>query len=213
MSIKPHTLILLLPGLLLSRRWRALLGFGAGAAAILGSSLLLGGMQGVVESARLAARFAGPLIQTAPTMMNWRALALNLALILPEGIAWGLAIAGMTFTVGIVLVLWLSRPGGSPDRWAMLILATHAGTCAVSWHAHFYLLMPLIPLLAYLDGRRVLPTGILAIWLLAPPLVYLLAYLLSPPLVRNGFGMGMLALDVLLLAWATATLRRSHPLA
>ena len=207
MSIKPHTLILLLPGLLLNRRWRALLGFGAGAAAILGSSLLLGGMQGVVESARLVARFAGPLIQTAPTMMNWRALALNLALILPEGIAWGLAIAGMTFTVGIVLVLWLSRPGGSPDRWAMLILATHAGTCAVSWHAHFYLLMPLIPLLAYLDSRGKLPTCVLAAWLLGPPLIYLLAYLLNPQMARNIFGMGMLALDLLLLAWSAVTLK------
>jgi len=113
----------------------------------------------------------------------------------------------MTFTVGIVLVLWLSRPGGSPDRWAMLILATYAGTCAVSWHAHFYLLMPLIPLLAYLDGRRLLPAGVLAAWLLGPPLVYLLAYLLNPQLARNGFGMGMLALDLLLLAWSAVTLK------
>ena len=90
----------------------------------------------------------------------------------------------------------------------LLILATYAGTCAVTWHAHFYLLMPLIPLLAYLDGRRLLPAGVLAAWLLGPPLVYLLAYLLNPQLARNGFGMGMLALDLLLVAWSAATLRR-----
>jgi hypothetical protein len=64
--MKPHTLILLLPGLLVSRRWKVWLGFGAGAAAILAGSLLLGGVQGVLESGRMAARFAGPLIQTAP---------------------------------------------------------------------------------------------------------------------------------------------------
>ncbi len=71
-----------------------------------------------------------------------------------------------------------------------MILATYAGTCAVTWHAHFYLLMPLIPLLAYLDGRRLLPSGVLAAWLLAPPLVYLLVYQLIPSAgaqwVRNG---------------------------
>ena len=120
---------------------------------------------------------------------------------------------GMISTLGVVLYLWLNRPGGSPARWVLLILATYAGTCAVTWHAHFYLLMPLIPLLAYLDGRRLLPSGVLAAWLLAPPLVYLLIYQLIPSLARNGFGMGMLALDLLLLAWATATLRRSHQLA
>lgn len=213
MLIKPHTLILLLPGLLVSRRWRILLGFVASAAAILTASLLLAGVHGLLESSQLAARFAGPLIQTAPTMMNWRGLALNLASFLPSGLAWGTAVVGMLLTLGVVLFLWLSRSGGSPARWVLLILATYAGTCAVTWHAHFYLLMPLIPLLAYLDGQRLLPSGLLAAWLLAPPLVYWLVYLLSPSLARVGFGMGMLALDLLLLAWATATLSRSHRLA
>lgn len=207
MLIKPHSLILLLPGLFLSRRWRILLGFGISAAVVVAASLLLGGTQGVLESSRLTLRFAGPLIQTGPTMMNWRGLALNLAQVLPAGIAWGVAVVGMILTAGVVLSAWRDRPGGSPAGWVLLILATYAGTCAIAWHAHFYLLMALIPLLAYLDGRQVLPTGILAIWLLAPPLVYLLAYLFSPPLVRNGFGMGMLALDVLLLVWAATRLR------
>ena len=212
MLIKPHTLILLLPGLLVSRRWRILLGFGASAAAILTASLLLGGVHGLLESSQLAARFTGPLIQTAPTMMNWRGLALNLAFFLPSEIAWGVAVVGITLTVGVVIYSWLRHPGGSPARWVLLILATYAGTCAVTWHAHFYLLMPLIPLLAYLDGRRLLPSGVLAAWLLGPPVVYLLAYLINPQLARNGFGLGMLALDVLLLAWATVSLSRSDRL-
>ena len=205
--MKPHTLILALPGLLISRRRRILLGFGISAAAVLAASLLLGSLQGVVNSLTLAVRFAGPLIQTAPAMMNWRGLALNLAQIMPAGIAWGLAAVGMILTAGVALAGWLDRPGGSPTRWALLILATFAGTFAITWHAHFYLLMSLIPLLAYLDGRRVLPAGMLLAWLLAPALIYLLAYLLNPALARNGFGMGMLALDLLLLAWAATRLR------
>lgn len=208
MLVKPHTLILLLPGLALNRRWRNLLGFGVAAVAVLGSSLLLGGLPGLLASSQLALQFAGQLIQTAPTMMNWRGLALNLAGFLPAGLAWGAAALGIILTVGIVFFLWLRQPGGAPTRWVLLILATYAGTCAIAWHAHFYLLMPLLPLLAYLDGRRRLPTWILAAWLLGPPLVYLLAYLLVPPLARNGFGMGMLALDLLLLVWSATAVSK-----
>jgi len=109
-----------------------------------------------------------------------------------------------------VLASWLSYPELSSNRRVLLIMATYAGTCAVTWHAHFYLLMPLIPLLAYLDSRRLLPDGVLAAWLLGPPLIYLMAYLLNPQLVRNGFGMGMLTLDLLLLAWSTYRLRRTE---
>lgn len=209
MLMKPNTLILLLPGLLISRRWRILLGFGAGAAAVLGASLLLGGVQGLLGSSSLAARFAGPLIQTVPGMMNWRGLAVNLESLLPAWIAWGVAAAGMILTAGVVLYLWLRHPGDSPTRWVLLILATFTGSLAITWHAHFYLLMLLIPLLTYLDGRRWLPDSVLAPWLLAPPMLYVLGYLLNPALVRNIFGMGMLALDLVLLAWASTTLRRT----
>ena len=67
-----------------------------------------------------------------------------------------------------------------------LILATYAGTIAVSWHAHFYLLMPLIPLLMVLDGKHMLPVRVLVAWLLGPPLIYLVVYLTMPELARTG---------------------------
>lgn len=208
MLVKPHLLILLLPGLALSRNWKVLQGFFTGALAVLGISVLLGGPAGIAASGALAIKFAGPLIQTGATMMNWRALALNLNTLFPGWLAWGVAITGMALTAAWVVYLWLRFSRGTPERWILLILATYAGTIAVSWHAHFYLLMPLIPLLMVLDGKHMLPVRVLVAWLLGPPLIYLVVYLTMPELARNGFGLGMLALDLYLLIWAAGRLVR-----
>lgn len=110
MMIKPYTLILLLPGLAISQRWRVLFGFAVGMVTLLGSSFLLAGVDGVSASVNLALRFAGPLIQTGSSMMNWRALALNLEALLPDWLSWGIAIFGMAaviiiFVKGMVSIL------------------------------------------------------------------------------------------------------------
>lgn len=204
--IKPHTLILLLPGLLISRNWGVVRGFLAGALIVLGGSLAIGGLEGVRSSLDLALKFAGPLIRTAPTMMNWRALALNLSEVIPGRFAWATALAGMALVGGVVMVLWLRRSGRSGAGMVLLVFATYAGTLTIAWHSHFYLLAPLIPLLAYLDGKGILPLSVRSAWLLGPPLWYLLVYLADPSLARILFGLGMLALSLYLLAWASLRL-------
>ncbi len=146
-------------------------------------------------------RFAGPLIQTAPTMTNWRSLALNLDLLLPGWLAWSIGIAGMLATIWWVLSLWRRNTLLSDEGFVLLVLVTYAGTCALSWHSHFYLLMPLIPLLLYLDGRGRLPLPLLAAWLLGPPIWFGIVSIFWPGLVRNLFGLGMLALDLAILIW------------
>ena len=138
--------------------------------------------------------------------MNWRALALNLNTVFPGWLAWGVALTGIALTAALVVYLWLRFSRCTPERWILLILATYAGTIAVTWHAHFYLLMPWIPLLMVLDGKRLLSVSVLAAWLLGPPLIYLVVYLTTPELARNGFGLGMLALDAYFLVWAAGRL-------
>ncbi|MGW8251087.1 MAG: glycosyltransferase family 87 protein [Anaerolineales bacterium] len=204
--VKPHTLILLLPGLLLSRRWAALRGFLAGALLVVGSSIALAGLDGVRASLELAAEFAGPLIRTAASMMNWRAMALNLSAYLPAWSAWSVAGAGMALVIGLVLYLWLRHGYYSKTGSVLIILATWAGTLTLAWHSHFYLLVPLVPLLLYLDEVGVLPLSMRAAWLLGPALWYILVYALDPSSARNGFGVGMLALSLILLVWAAGRL-------
>lgn len=204
--IKPHTLILLLPGLLVSRNWGVIKGFLLALLMVVGGSIALASLDGVWASVSLAAEFAGPLIQTAPTMINWRALALNLTSIIPDGSAWAAAITGMTLVTGVVMYLWLRRSHQVGAGTVLLILATCAGTLTIAWHSHFYLLMLLIPLLVYLDGRQMLPLSVLFAWHIGAPAWYVLVFLADPSSARNWFGLGMLMLSLYLLVWAACML-------
>lgn len=206
MLMKPHTLILLLPGLVMSKSWKALLGFAGGAATILGGSLLLGGVQGVWSSIWMAYRFAGSLIQTAPTMMNFRGLALNLELVFPDWLAWAVAIWGMILVVVLSLYLWLRCFSETAPRFILLILATLGATFAVTWHSHFYLLMLFIPILLFLDLKGLIPESWVWAWMAIPPALYILLYLVNPQQARNWFGISMLALNLFLFAWAARRL-------
>jgi hypothetical protein len=199
--LKPHTLVLFFPGLILARWRQVLAGFSLSALIVLGGSILLAGFTGLRGSLGLMFRFAGPLIQTAPTMTNWRSLALNLDLLLPGWLAWSIGIVGMLVTIWLVLSLWRRNTLLSDEGFVLLVLVTYAGTCALSWHSHFYLFMPLIPLLLYLDGRGRLPLPLLAAWLLGPPIWFGIVSIFWPDIVRNLFGLGMLALDLAILIW------------
>jgi hypothetical protein len=206
LMIKPHTLILLLPGLVMGRRWRALYGFGAGTLIVLGCSLLLAGVEGVAESLDLAFRFAGPLIQTAAAMMNWRALALNLEAIWPGWAPWVIAGLGMVVVAAVALYQWRQFNKRARDNFLLLMLASLSATFALSWHSHFYLMVMSIPILLALDLQDKLPTSILAAWAFGPLGLYLMVNLFYPGLARNIVGLGFLGLNLLLLAWAAAGL-------
>jgi hypothetical protein len=204
--IKPHALILLVPGLALGRRWRTLVGFGVGSLAVFAGSIGLAGWQGVRDSLSLAAQFGGALIQTGPAMINWRALALNLTGFLPDWAAWGIAASGMAAVSAGVLCLWVKARLAADARFLLLMAATVSGTFTVSWHAHFYMLMLLIPLLAALDAARRVPAGLKAAWIFAPPLVFFVGYGCHAPAARNVLGLSYLALSLALLLWSARAL-------
>jgi hypothetical protein len=209
--IKPNALILLLPGLILARRWRALAGFAISSGMILAGSLLLAGVEGVIGALHLAVRFAGPLIETAATMMNWRALAIHLTSLSPSWFAWSIATVGMVGVSLLVLALWLRPSSDHPEGPFWLVLAAYAGTCAVTWHSHIYMLMPGAPLLLFLDARGKLPVGLKLTWLLAPPLVFLGVFLLHPGAAEEWFGLGMLGLNLWILFQSSAQLLNPGP--
>lgn len=202
MLLKPHTLLLILPGLVISQNWGILLGFMISLMFILGLSLLLVGVQGLAANFLLIGRFAGPLIKTAASMMNYRALALNLDMLLPLQVAWGGAIAIAAMMIFLILRQWLRLVKGSELQWGYLIMVTLLGTLAVSWHSHFYMLVCLLPLLVFLDIQGELPLNLKSMWMIAPFILYGLLLLLRLDLIRNWFGLGLLALSQILLFWA-----------
>ena len=207
MLMKPHILILLLPGMLLHKNWKTLLGFTGSGLVILVLSLLLAGWDGVVSSVQLAAGFAGPLIQTGPAMMNFRALALNLQSVLPAWLAWAVALCGMGLITGLALYLWKRSSPATDLGFLILILATFAATFTITWHSHFYLLLLLLPLLAVLDSKEIISPTWRWGWMAGPPLLYGLLYLANPEQSRNWFGLGMLAVNLFLFTWGFRRLR------
>jgi hypothetical protein len=202
MLIKPLSLIVLLPGLILQKRWRVLIGFLTGGLTILLSSLLLAGADGVRTSLELARRFAGPLIQTGPAMMNWRALALNLEAFLPGWAAWGIAAAGMLTMVLLTLRLWRQNSLQNETSFLLLMLASLTATFTISWHSHFYMLVLLIPILLVLNHQKTLPPLLLAAWFFGPVGLLLLFVFIQPNLAVNILGLGYLGLNLILFTWA-----------
>jgi hypothetical protein len=203
--LKPHVLILLLPGLLLARRWKTLLGFGLGGFTILSASLLLVGTSGLQADIAIVRSFAGPTIASLPEMMNARGLAFHLGRVLPPWTAWALAAALMIATTLVVLSRWRRTP--RPDRSLWLMLATLAGTCVVAWHANLYLWVMLLPFLLALDSRRELPLAYLAVWAFGPAVVFIPVYLLNPELAQPALAMAMLVANIAVVVDAGRRMR------
>ena len=90
----------------------------------------------------------------------------------------------------------------------LLMLATITASFTISWHSHFYMLLPMIPFLIYLDGLNRVPTGLLALWIWGPLVLYGLLAWLSPGLARNGLGLGMLGLNLVFFFWLRYSLVR-----
>jgi len=195
--IQPHVLILLLPGLLIARRWKTLLGFGVSGFALLLASLLLVGTSGLQAGMAVVRSFAGETFASLPEMMNARGLAFNLGRVLPSWIAWALAAALMIATALVVLSRWRRFPLSDRSLW--LMLATLAGTCVAAWHANLYLWVMLVPFLLALDSQRQLPLAYLAVWAFGPAVVFVAVYLLSPALAQPALAMAMLAVNVVVV--------------
>lgn len=207
MLIKPHLLIMLLPGLFVARRWKILSGFAGGTLGVAVISLLLAGWQGVSDSVKLAAQFAGLLIQTGPTMTNWRALALNLSLFTPGWGAWTIAVSGVLITTAATLWLWYQFPHPGIKQYLLLVNMAYAAVVTISWHAHFYLLMGLIPVFFVLDLQDEVPVALKVIWIAGPPALFLGANFLLTGFSRNLLGITYLVFCLGLLVWSIQKLR------
>src|SRR5207249_3484643 len=135
--VKPQTAIILLPGLLIARQFRALAGFAFAAAAVLAVSCLLAGTDGMQDYAQLVANYLS--FQSGATspeaMMNWRSLGLYLHAV---GIDFDSAVVwiGSGLTVLLALRLWLRRADDRAAPWGILVLASYAAACSVAWHSH-----------------------------------------------------------------------------
>jgi len=209
--LKPQTLIILLPGLLLGRRFKALAGFVVTSLLITGVSLSLAGGYGIGDLVLLILNYVIGLPTNAPeAMMNWRGLAVNLGALVPHELAWGIAIFGMVLTVAGGISFWVRPPAISSTRFGIAMLGTYAATCAATWHSHVHMVLPLIPLVLFLYARRRLPWEPLYLWLFGPAMIFPVALVVIPEFAYNLAGVSMLVLNLYLLAWALQAFWRTR---
>jgi hypothetical protein len=208
--LKPHMLALLAPWVLLTWQRRCLAGLIAGGAGVLGVSLAVAGLDGLLALARLLAQLFGGVATNYPeSMMNWRALALNLGWVVPPGLAWGVALAGMAATGALAVAAGRAAAPLTPDRTVVAVLGLYAATAALVWHAHVYTALPLLLPLAYLHARGQAPRWLLPVWALGPAWVFLAAGFADGSRTAHHLaGLTMLGANVALTAWAWRALRR-----
>lgn len=213
--LKPQALVVVLPGLLVARRWRALKGFAIAAVGVGVLSWALGGTGSIVTNFQLLVTFTGGVSAGATkAMINWRALGVDLGFLVGLSHLWRtvLTVGGMLLT--FLVAMYVYRRAGSErgDRLGVVLLATYAATCCVAWHSHSHMALPVFAPMLYVSANGVLPQRLLTAWVVIPGLVFFVMALLVGPGGSSVFvGMCMLLFNLLLLGWSVRALRRPDP--
>ncbi|MBW8010804.1 MAG: DUF2029 domain-containing protein [Chloroflexi bacterium] len=204
--LKPQTLILLVPGMLIGKRFRMLAGLTITGLLVLLFSTLIAGFDGIRNMAELILLYPRDFPEV---MMNWRGLAVNLDRSLPTQLSWGIAIIGMVLTAGLAFSLWRVPLSSSSKQFQIVLLGTYGATGVVTWHSHVYLALPIVVLLISTYGNHMLHARVLHLWVLAPAAIFALV------IISGTFGdahiwagMATMLLNVFLILWAAMTLRK-----
>jgi len=215
--LKPQTLILILPALLLRRLWKTLGGFSLSAALLAFISLTLSGWGGILGVFRIWTTFAEGIPTNSPErMVNWRMLGILTEKWLSP--TWGeiITYTGMLLTALWVLLLWY--------RWHqlqsknMLLLCTFAATLMVTWHSHIHMGMLLIPAIALGIASGEISDRVLNIWLFLLPIALLATFIIglvthNPQVLMPGqsgsflMGLSGLLVNLVLMLYAAKNLQ------
>ena len=224
--LKPQSLVVIVPAILLHRSMKSLAGLTVTGAAIGGASLGMVGPAGLIQIARLWLGYAGGIATNYPElMMNWRMVGLLIFQFAGRSLASTVTAMAMAFTLLAALYLWRNLDFSDSARFSIALAGTFAATGLVAWHSHVHMAMILIPPLmyAYIRHRETLGHG-LEWWIFLPASVYA-ARLLLAAMVRAGIlaigggdldffaGMGLFVVNVYLVVWAVGQSRRVPALA
>jgi len=216
--IKPQTLLLILPFLLLQKQWRVLLGFGLVAAFVCLVSLGLLGIEGLGAYLRLYNNAINRFATVAPNgMLNWRMIGENLSSLGFSRLGWGIAWTGMVVTV-LLTFKQFYRLQIRAEEAPQAFLAIFAATALVSWHFHIHSAIIFLPCLLYLLVQNKLSEWVILSWIFLPGLIMFFTDVLLlglklfhialsfsiPAFLQGSCGF---SLTVLTLVWAWRNLR------
>jgi hypothetical protein len=223
--LKPQTLILIIPALLIQKSWKILAGFSAASAFTGVISLLLGGAQALINLAALWLNYAHGLATNAPEqMMNWRMVGLHLSAYLSPQIAWTIAMAGLILTALVALSFWVHPVQPGSMEYHTALLGTFAATGIVTWHSHLHMAMILMPCLILLSARGSLSQKLIAWWAFLPTVTLLSVLCLGALMILRVLpvilgldsfmkGCSGLIANLIILDWAFRSLRKDSMLA
>jgi hypothetical protein len=222
--LKPQTLILVVPAVLMQRRTKTALGMFVAGLAIIGGSWLLAGTDALVRLVQLWLGYMGGLPTNDPQlMMNWRMIGVHLGGLFGSDAASIVVLVGMAGTVAAALAMWIHPLGTDRTRIAIASLGLFAATAVVAWHSHVHMAMILIPpllLLALQPNVRL--RNSLEWWILLPAAVYLIRIVLAS-MMRAGVlaeaygfldflaGAGQFSMNLALIGWALGQLKPWQP--
>jgi hypothetical protein len=179
--LKPQTLLLLGPLLLLRFPRKAFAGLLLSSAALGVASIALVGVGGLKAMLQVWLGFSTGLpTNDVDSMMNWRMIAFHLSQWLPPAVGWVTAALGTLATIAAVLPLWRNPLDLPSKSFAPVLLGTLAGTALIAWHSHIHMAMILIPPLVLLWEQDPFRSRyVLEKWVLLPAAAYLGVYVLA----------------------------------
>ena len=214
LMVKPQLLVLILPALLIQRRWSVLAAAAAGCFGVVVASVLLAGREGTSSLIRLWLGYTAQMPTTYPeSMMNWRSLMLNLQPVIGAVASWSIVLMGTVVAATSGVFIWLRRR--RPLEVVNSGTGIYAMTCVVAWHAHVHLALPLLGTLFALKRSDGEPADWLNSVILFPTVAFALVGLfVDAGAAHRLAGMLFFAIDLglgaKLTVWALGTKHESQ---
>lgn len=213
--LKPQLLILILPVLLLQKKWKLLGGSFLSILVAVIISLVLAKPSGLAAMVTLILKYSAGLPTNIPeNMMNWRMIGERLSWFLPPTYAWVVAAVGMTCTATIVFLLWRKPLATDSAEFLAAFTGTLAATLAITWHSHVHMAMILLLPVFYLHARQKLGQKIVHWWLFSVPIITLfisfplrLLFADTYDLMHGLQGSIMLVFNLVFIGWAWKFIR------
>lgn len=208
--LKPQLMILIVPALLLQRKWKLLGGISVTVLIAIFSSLLLGKVSSLINLFNLLVKYVPGIASNAEeNMMNWRMVGERLSSFLPTPVSWGIAAFGLSATVIATYLLWRKQLSLSSPLFLITFTGTLAASLAATWHSHVHMGIVLIPPILWLYSRRIFPDKLFVWWIFGIPLITLILPIPIKLLNLDRFsalpalpGFIMLVFNLKILVWA-----------
>lgn len=220
--LKPQLLILIIPFLLIRKKYKTLAAFSFMSLVIIGISFMMVKAEGfrdlysILNESSRGGSYSFPQV-----MMNWRMVGFNLNYLFSIKWGWLITVLGSSVTLLSTLIFFTKKRISSQDDEAIIFFGIFAATCVITWHAHLSMIIIIIPAMIYFLLKKLLNQNIFSFFVFMPVAIHFLIYIpiffipffQIPDFINNLLiflqGLRGLVLNIILLYWAIYYLTRN----